>query len=630
MKKKLISAALIMSMTAALLAGCGGGDAGAAASEGGAGSVYSELYDSEVATLNYLTTSTANEMLIPANTIDNLIETDTRGNLVGDLAESWEQSDDGLTWTFHLRDGVKWVDHTGKEVADLTAADFVSAMQYELTPSHEASNVQNLFGVIKSAQEYYMGLTGEPDEDGKVWDEIDFSEVGVKAVDDHTLQYELATEVPYFLSSLVYLVYMPAYGPLLEEQGDNFATSAETMYYCGAYYLSDFVPQEHQILTKNPLYWDAENVHITEINRTYNSEAGTLAPEMVKRGEIDYADIGSDILDDWLNGADTKDLVAKERPTTDYSYFYCMNFNPNFDEEYEPENWKLAVNNECFRQSLKAALNRVNPLAINEPNTPEDYVMNTITPYNFTMNASGVDYTNLDIFADIKGNDSFDEEKALHFKELAMEQLKEAGATFPVKILMKYNPSTTNWDKECAVVEQQMEGVLGTDYIDIIVEAGPSDSFLSEVRRVGGYALMKCNWGADYADPETWTDPFYQAPGDAEGYKYAFLGSAEGETADVVQTYFSLVEDAKKITAEADKDARYNAFAGAESFLIDHALVIPYSIELSRYIAIKYNAFEGEYASCGLIPNYRFKYVNMQDHFVSMDEYDAAREAWEK
>ena len=516
----------------------------------------------------------------------------------------------------------------------MTAEDFVSALKYELTPENEASNVQNLFGVIKNAEEYYMGLMGEPDEDGKVWDPIDFSEVGVKAVDDKTLQYELANEVPYFLSSLVYIVYMPAYGPLLEEQGTNFATSADTMYYCGAYYLSDFVPQERQILTKNPLYWDAENIHIEEINRTYNSEAGTLAPEMVKRGEIDYADIDSDILDDWLAGSDTKDLVSKERPSTDYSYFYCMNFNPNFDAEYEPENWRLAVNNENFRQSLQAALNRVNPLAITEPNTPEDYVMNTITPYNFTMNASGQDYTNVGPLKDIKAQDSFDEAKALEYKKAAMEELGAEGATFPVKILMKYNPTSVNWDKECAVVEQQMEGVLGTDYIDIIVEAGPSDSFLSQVRRVGDYALMKCNWGADYADPETWTDPFYQAPGDAEGYKYAFLGSAINEkasnTADTVAEYFSLVEAAKAITAEADKDKRYEAFAEAEAYLINHALVIPYSIELSRYIAVKYNVFDGEYASCGLIPNDRFKYITISDHFISMDEYETAYDAWQK
>ena len=74
---------------------------------------------------------------------------------------------------------------------------------------------------------------------------------------------------------------------------------------------------------------------------------------------------------------------------------------------------------------------------------------------------------------------------------------------------MPYNPSVTGWDEECQVVEQQMEGLLGTDYIDIIIEAGPTTGFLDAVRRNGNFAIHKCNWGPDYADPNTYTDPFY-------------------------------------------------------------------------------------------------------------------------
>ncbi len=632
MKKNVLSLILSVAMAASLLTGCGSASSGGGSASSGEAMEYRELYSSEVATLNYLTTSTINEMIIPANVIDTLVETDANGNLVPSLATSWEQSDDGLTWTFHLRENVKWVDNTGKEVADVVAQDFVDAMKYILTPEYEAANVQNLFGVILNAEEYYMGATGIADEDGKVWDPIDFSEVGVKALDEHTLQYTLAKEVPYFLSSLVYIIYMPANGELLEKTGANFATSAETMYYNGGYYLQEFTPQEKQVLVKNPLNWDAEHVYITKITRTYNAEADTLAPEMVKRGEVDYADIGSEILDDWLNTDETKNLVSKQRPSTDYSYFYCFNFNPTFADEYEPENWRLAVNNENFRQAMKAALNRVNPVAISEPNSPTDYIMNTITPYTFTVNADGKDFSDLEAFKAIKGKDSFDAAAAVSYKEKAMEELSAQGATFPVKVLMKYNPSTTNWDKECAVVEQQMEEVLGSDFIDIIVEAGPSDSFLSQVRRSGDYAFMKCGWGADYADPETWTDPFYQAEGDMEGYKYAFLRNAVAEnsaSAATVQEYFDLVDAAKAITAEADKNDRYDAFAKAEAYLIEHALTIPYGISISNYIAVRYNVFEGEYASCGIVPNKRYKFVKVQDSFINMETYDANRKAWE-
>jgi len=272
-----------------------------------------------------------------------------------------------------------------------------------------------------------------------------------------------------------------------------------------------------------------------------------------------------------------------------------------------------------------AALNRTNPTAISEPNTPDVFIMNTITPTGFTTNADGVDFTSLDAFKDIMSANSFDEAAAASYKEAAMTELTAAGATFPIKVLMKYNPTTTNWDKECAVVEQQMEGVLGTDFIDIIVEAGPSESFLTEVRRSGDYAFMKCGWGADYADPETWTDPFYQEEG-SEGYKYAFLRTAIDEntaSAATVQEYFDLVDTAKAITSNADKNARYEAFAAAESYLIDHALAIPYGISISAYIATKLDVYEGQYASCGSIPNFRYKGQHLQDHFISLEEYEA-------
>ena len=96
-----------------------------------------------------------------------------------------------------------------------------------------------------------------------------------------------------------------------------------------------------------------------------------------------------------------------------------------------------------------------------------------------------------------------------------MEELTAAGVTFPIKVQMPYNPSSTDWDKQCQVFKQQLEGVLndGFDFIDIIITAGPSDSFLSSVRRNGKFAFLQCNWGADYSDPQTETDPFYQAEG---------------------------------------------------------------------------------------------------------------------
>ena len=641
-KRRLIASMLCAVLTASVaLSGCGGKTGGSSQgagkeTEAGGGSaaptVYTRLYGSEATTVNYLVTSSQNDHWLPANTIDTLIEYDNKGQIKPGLATEWEHDEAALTWTFTLREA-KWVDHTGAEAAGVTAQDFVDAMKYELTPEYESANVQNLFGVIANAEKYYNGLVynGGADEDGNVWEPIDFSEVGVKAVDEHTLVYTLEEEVPYFLSSLAYVVYMPAYGPQLEELGKEFGTGADKMYYNGAYYLAEFSPQERQIMKKNPLNYDADMVYIDEIHRGYNAEYNTIGPEMVKRGEVDYAEIPADILDDWLNGEDTKNLISRERPRTSYSYFYSFNFNPQFDAQYEPDNWKKAVNNENFRKSLFAALNKVNPIAITDANAPEDFAINSITPANFTFNADGEDFTTVGDMASL--GQTFDETKAKEYRDLAKTELEAEGTTFPVKVLMPYNPSELNWDKECQIVEQQMEALLGSDYIDIIVEAGPADGFLTEVRRNGKFAFMKCNWGADYADPETWTDPFYQKKGEEGydlGYKYGNIAKAIEEgtpSAGAASEYFTLVEEAKSL--KTDINSRYDSFAKAEASLINHALVIPFSITVSRYVADTLNVFDGQYAPFG-VSNLRYKGQTINDHYISMDEFKANQEANEK
>lgn len=636
MKKRLLSMILTAVMAVSLLAGCGDGQAANASGNGG---VYRILYSSEVSTLNYLTTATTNEYQIGANVIDTLVEYDSFGELQPSLATEWSYDKATMTWTFTLREGQKWIDNTGAVIADVTAQDFVDAMAYVLDPANNSSTASNLFGTIANAEEYYNGLAGEGAK-------IDFSEVGVKAVDATTLQYTLAAECPYFLSMLTYVCFMPAYGPQLAEQGTSFATSAETMYYCGAYYISAFEPQVQMTLTKNPNNWDAGHVYINAIQRTYNAEADTIGAEMAKRGEIDQTTLGADIVDAWMADPETGSMVSMERPKIDFDYFYCFNFNVHalnedfyregmtgysIDEKYEPENWEKAVNNENFRQSIMHAINRTSTIYISTGDyaDPATYIQNTITPAGFSVDEStGKDYTEQDAFSEITSKDFYDPDAALAYKEAAMQELSAENVTFPVKTLVRYNPSTTNWEEECVVLEQQLEGVLGADYIDVIIEAGPADSFLTDVRRSCDYMLLLCNWGADYADPETWTDPFYQsANGDGtynRGMRYAYLAYAiEDNTAsaETVKEYFRLVEAAKAITN--DTTARYAAFAEAESYLIEHALAVPYGVSVSDFVVSRLNPWEGQYAAFG-VSNLRYKGQHLYDHAISMEEFEAA------
>ena len=656
---KVGGAAVVSTAAAGLLSSCGGSSASGSSTGGSGSSTYTLLYSRQPATLNYLICSADPDLYHGTQCVDTLVEYDNRGKIREGLATTWEWDADTLTWTFHLRDE-NWVDCNGEVLGPVTAQDFVDALQYVLTPAYASSTASLVTPYVAGAEDYYNylfykasaangtmaedGTTYTLEADGSVtaaaadgtttsYAPVDFDTVGVKAVDEHTLTYTLCFDFPGFVSLLSYAPYEPAYGPLLEELGDQFCTSAETACSCGAFYLAEYVPLESWVMKKNPENYDKDNVYIDQ-------EELISGPEMVRRGEIDQATISSDILDSWLSDDTTKDMVSMERPETGKSYFYIFNFLPyahefsnwnvtGVDAQYEPDNWAKAVNSTNFRKAFLYAINPSVTLAVTAPEGYDNYKLHTITPPSFCANSQGVDYTECGDLANL--SDFFDEAKAKEYRDAAVEELTAAGATFPIKVQYPYNPAVVDWDKQCQVFKQQVEGVLndGFDFINIIITQGPSDNFLNAVRRVGAYELMSYYWGADYSDPETEVYPFYQEAGD-RGTCYAFLrtgvedGIITGETAEYVMTYMDMVEKAKAITE--DLDARYEAFANAEAYLIQNALVVPLGLPVPPYIATRLNLWEGQYAPTGLSSN-RLKGVHILDHYVSMDEYDQNRDA---
>lgn len=581
---------------------------------------YRTLYSGEVSTLNYLTTATTSEFAVAANVIDTLVEYNKYGEIQPSLALSWDYDADTLTYTFHLRENATWVRADGSYYANVTAHDFVTAAQYILDAKNASSTANVFYSVIAGAEDYYNG-TVTPAEGEDPAPVMGWDTVGVKAVDDYTLQYTLVEPTPYFLSMLTYVCFMPVNAAFLAEKGDDFgvATSNENLLYNGAYILSTFEPQQKRIYTRNESNWDAEHVYIVRIEQTYNKEASTIAPELFRRGEVDDATIDNAVVSDWLSNEETADLIRPVRQSNFYSYWYLFNFDPQFDEEYEPDNWKIAVNNENFRLSIARGLDRVKAKSVIEPDNPENILYNTITPPEF-ISLNGVDYTEMGALAEITalGTGTFDAEAALAYKEKAVEELTAAGATFPIKIPMYYTGSS--WGEECVVLEQQLEALLGTDYIDIIVLTGPSN-FLASTRRAGNFAIMKCNWGPDYADPNSYTDPFYD-----NTYKYSQPTLAtEYLDENGVSEYVKLVDAARAITD--DLSVRYEAFAEAEAFLINHALVIPYGYNNGGYTASRLNPFDAQFAPSG-ISNDRYKGQTLLDAPMNTDQYFDAYDAW--
>ena len=657
--------AALSTAAAGLLSSCGGSSAGGTSATGDS-TTYTVLYARQPATLNYLICSADPDLYHGTHCVDTLVEYDSRGKIREGLATSWEWDADTLTWTFHLRDE-NWVDYTGAVLGPVTAQDFVDALAYLLDPDYASGTASLVTPYVAGAEDYYNycvwrnnANNGTVAEDGTRYaidaagtvtltaadgstttcPAVDFSSVGVCAVDEHTLTYTLNYDFPGFLSLLNYAPFEPAYGPMLAELGDQFCTSAETACNCGAFYLAEYTPLESWVMKKNLENYDKDNVYIDTIRYIYNQEALISGPEMVRRGEIDQATISSDILDSWLADDTTKDMVSMERPETGKSYFYFFNFLPyahqfpnwnttGVDAQYQPDNWAKAVNSTNFRKAFLYAINPAVTLAVTAPEGYENYKLHTITPPSFCANSKGVDYTECGALA--KVTDHFNEATAKQYRDAAVQELTAAGATFPIKVQYPYNPAVVDWDKQCQVFKQQVEGVLndGFDFVEIIITQGPSDNFLNAVRRAGAYEFMSYYWGADYSDPETEVYPFYQEAGD-RGTCYAFLrtgvedGIITGETADYVMTYMDMVEKAKTITA--DLDARYAAFAEAEAYLIENALVIPLSLPVPPYIATRLNLWEGQYAPTGFSTN-RLKGIHILDHYVSMDEYNHNRDA---
>lgn len=598
-------------------------------------SIYDMVYFGEITSLNYLRTDTEVDYALCSNLIDNLVDYDKYGNIIPGLAESWSSNEDMTVWTFNIRKGVKWVDCDGNEVAELKADDWVAAAQYVNDAANEAGNqyIYDTGGVVHNAQNYYdyteyMLLSDNgrltADEDGEELtpvDEVRPEDIGVTAPDDYTLIYTLDQPCPFFLSCLSYSAYMPVNRAFLTESGDMFGRSKENILYNGAFRLTEYIPQERRTLVKNETYWDKDNVHIDVINAKFRRDVTEVEPQMFLSGELDQVPISAGTMDKWMSDPEAASQVHSMRPDISYSYFYGFNFKPEFDAKYEPENWGKAVVNEDFRKSIMYSLDKKALAEIYEPYNPEILLQKTITPETF-VSAGGKDYTEFAPFENIGAPDSGDPDLARSFRDKARAALEAEGVTFPVKVLTTYNPTVINWDEECKVAKKQLEDTLGTDYIEVIVERGPDAGFLSAVRRSGKYALLLCNYGADFADPATYAEPF------ASNNTYGFWDKSQDSTVSgLFAQYSALLDEAGKTF---DTEKRYELYAEAEALLIDHAIVCPCRVSNGDgYVADRLSQFDGQFAPYGLARS-RYKGMMIHERSMSMEEFNAAYEQWEK
>lgn len=581
------------------------------------------LYSIEVSEWNYLVYNAAGDW---ANYIDNLIEYDNYGRMIGALAESWEVSDDNLTYTFHIRPGVQWQYSDGSAYgAEVSAEDWVTAAKYVLDPANAAATADYMF-TIAGAEEYYNALAAG--------EEADFETVGVKATDASTLVYTLKAPCSYFLSTLTFNWGYPVNAQYLEEMGEDFGIDPFTFLYCGAFLCNDYQPESYRYDVKNESYWDAEHVYITAIDRTFNAEAETIGPEMFLRGEVTYTKIPNTQIQDWLGDPAKLQYVQPLTPART-SYWFAFNFWPTYDgSKYDIDSYLMAANNVDFRMAFYYGLNRTAVSAIYNSSNPDALTLNTITPDGFGT-ANGKDYTENGSLAQYTNENQFNTELALEYMAKAVEALKAEGAVFPIQIYMPYRSTDANQTSLAQVVEQQLENLFGSDIVDIILEGYPGTDYKNLTSRCGNYSFMLLWWGPDFADPVTYTEPF------KVGGKYSYIYMANGEATLVAEgegtkgfdggywtdyTYDQMVAAAKQLTND---DERLAALAEAEAWLIENAYVIPCGLyDATGYAASYLNPFEKEYVFSGAC-QYKYKFQHIWAEAMDAEAYGAARTVWE-
>ena len=550
---------------------------------------YSIGYSSDPKTWDVLATSRAADSEAIVNLYDGLYEYDCENELKPALAESYEVSDDGLTYTFKIREGATWVDYQGNKVADVTADDFVAGMQHMMDAQGGLEYLVQ--GIIVNATEYIEG------------DVTDFAEVGVKAVDTYTLEYKLAAPTSFFMTMLGYGVFAPMNRAYYQSQGGQFGAEydpeAETynygktpnnIAYCGPYTVSNLTKENKIVFSANASYWNAENINVKTINWLFNDgKDATKAYNDMKAGTLDGCSLNASALEqarkDKVSGSDKtwydSYYYVSATDATSFMGFYNVNrvlFN-NFNDETqvassltaeEHTRTTAAMRNVHFRRAISFALDRA---AYNAQVVGEELKLtslrNCYTPGNFValaeevtvkingtdktyaagtyygkimqdqLDADGVKIKVWDPQAD-DGNgssDGFDGwynvDNAVAEMTTAIEELKEIGIEIseknPIKIELPYWSSNESYAARAQAYKKSFTAAFGDKVQLVLVDCPTADEWYY----AGYYTSTGNEANYDIYDVSGW-GPDY---GDPQTYLDTFLPDYAGYMVKCIGIY---------------------------------------------------------------------------------------------
>lgn len=636
-KSKVFLLAAVGLLSVGVLAAC-------SSSSKTSGKTYNYVYGGDPATLDYVSTNKKNMTTAVSNGVDGLFENDQYGNLKPSVAESWSVSQDGLTYTYKIRKGVKWYTSDGEEYADVTAKDFVTGLKHAADTKSEA--IYLLQNSVKGLNDYVSG------------DNKNFADVGIKAIDDHTLQYTLSEPEPYWNSKLTYSVTWPVNADFLKSKGKDFGKSTDptSILYNGPFLLKSLTTKSSIEFVKNENYWDKDNVHFDNVKLTYDD--GT-DQESLERNFTDgvynlarlfptssnYSKVAKQYKDDIYYtqpGAAVEGVgINIDRQTYGHT---------SKENDQQKSSTKAALLNKDFRQSLSFAINRTNYAAqLNGKEAGSTAVRNIFVKPDFVQ-ADGKNFGAMvmeqlpafgDEWAGVNLADSqdglYNPEKAKAEFTKAKAALQAEGVQFPIHLDIPVNQTNKIYVNQVQSLKESVESALGKDNVVLDLHQMSSDDFYNITYSAANAAAEDWDlsvgvaWEPDYLDPSTYLDVLKTT--DSENTK-SFMGydNPNSPAAEKVglKEYDQLVDDASKETTNLT--ARYEKYAKAQAWLTDSSLYIPTTTYNGAAAVIsRIKPFSGAYAQAGdKGSTYYFKYLQSQDDIVTKKRYDSAYKDWLK
>lgn len=638
MKKRTKALALILAM-GMVFTGCGsaGGNKGSGDAEEIKDLVTWETSNREMENVIIWNTEMANDLNVLGNCYEGLLETDAQGKLVPGLAETWGTEDGGLTWTFNLRKGVKWVDQQGNEKGECTSQDFVTSLEWVMNfHKNGANNTSMPSSLIAGAAEYYDYTKELTKEEALALDNTKFLEmVGIETPDDYTVVYHCASNATYFDTVCVSACLYPMPTGFVEEVGveNVLGTGIDGLWYNGPYTLTEYIQGNTKTLTQNPNYWD-KDCKLFDTVTIRLIEDVTVGFQLYKNGEIDHIDLSEanlrTIWEDENN--EYRDLLVEKLPRK-YSYQMHFNYAKNNEDGTADDNWNKAVANENFRQALYYGLDLTDYWARTNFIYPEHCENNAYTMSGLLYFSDGTDY--VDRVKELIGMDGkadgtpvrFDADKAKTYKEDAMKELAAQGVTFPVEIDYYIISGSQNALDTATVLQQIFSKCLGDDFVKLNIGTYIS-SQTKEVVQPRLQSFVINGWGADYGDPQNFLGQETYGE-DSAYYAMNYSNINDATNADLIATYkefTKLVNEANAITD--DMDARYEAYAKAEAYMLEHALSVPAQYEVSWQLT-HVNDYTKTNAMFG-IQNYMYKNWETSVDAYTTEQYETIKEEFYK